>query len=218
MKRMFLIVSLLLSTVWIGLAQHQPVHGIPVFWTWPTPVDANSAENRAKLKDVTAWLAKHGTPGSYALAFYKMDAPGQVEGPNWPYLIFCMDFVGPQPTMQFDRDHDMLRFEDNPKCRVHDFALVLHSPGVTLTELMARFKFGNPSVELPFPDPDAKPAPAPPVSPVKPAVPVGLETSNGSGIFFAEGNDAEWTDARGTFKLEGRDTPFGHVQWYRKVK
>ena len=41
----------------------------PVVWTWPTPVDANSPENQQKLKDVIAWLKKHGTPGSYALAF-----------------------------------------------------------------------------------------------------------------------------------------------------
>ncbi len=194
-----------------------------IVWTWPIPVDANSPENQQKLKDVTAWLKKHGTPGSYALAFYRFD-PVPVAGgenpPNWPYLIFCKDWAGPQPVMQFDRTtfDAWLRFEDDPACSVHDFALALKSPPVLLTELQHRFQFGNPTVGVPYPDPpDPQQPPVPSPPPARPANPVGKEFLPGK-FYVLDPLVMQYADERGKFLQRTRETPFGTQRWFEKVQ
>ena len=210
----------LLSLLFVGpiLAQHQTTIGK---WTWPKPIDANSVENRAKLDDVTAWLTRHGTPGSYALTFYQIAKVPVQDGdnpPNWPYLIFCKDWLGRQPAIQFDDASFALfsGYEDNPRCAVHDFALVIQSPSTTLAELKNRFQFGNPLILEPYPDPPdpTKPAPLPAPAP-KPTVPVGGEILGASGRYYAlDSSFADWLDARGRFKRECRESPFGRSCWF----
>ncbi len=192
----------------------------PAVWTWPRPVEAKSAENQKAFKDATAWLSRHGYPGGHALAFYQYDpvpVPGGDNPPNWPYVIFCKDWSGTQPVMQFGREtwEEWLKISD--RCQVSDFSLFIKSPPVALTELENRFQFGDPTVLVPYPDPQPSQPPAPPIPAPKPATPVGSEFAPGK-HYALDSSVKEFADERGRFVLRTRETPFGIQAWFEKVQ
>ena len=201
--------------------QHQ---NTSVAWTWPQPqIDAKSPEAQKQMADIFAWLGRHGLKGGgYATIMYQMEqAPvsGGENPPNWPFVVFSLDWTGKQATMQFDRQtFDGFAFlEDNPRCLVSDFYLVTKSPSVLLIELQNRFQFGNPMETIPYPDPVSDPPSPQPLPPVKPAVPVGNEILPGSGSYYClDSTVADWTDARGHFILVEKPWPFGMQRWFKK--
>jgi len=157
---------------------------------WGGVIDHTTAANQTKYANRVAFLRVNGFLGTQDIILVaRAPIPAFPPPPDIPMILFrCADLAL------------------NPEVSLHDYALFLKTPGVTLAELKSHCSFGDPKTFIDYADPKAidpvlGPGAAQPVNPV---------------------GDEMWTGANKFYVVPGDNTAAGETvtvngKMYRKV-